>query len=222
MEEFKQLKELHVGEDLLKNLFDCNRILKHLPKLATFDVKGFQLNSDMEDNSYDVESTSPLTSYYNIKNLDIARFIDWEDKELLYIMEAFTALEDLFLCGKLKATANVESVSAACIKSFAQFISKIQSTYILLDGLPITNQLMDMYAIYQDDYTSQQDGCELHLSISFLGEGHTFKSRKIFETKFFHHSDPLTSTIEYMYDMTRDPRECKSKLLGILYYYLSI
>lgn len=47
LSEFKQLKKLYIGVNMLKNYFDCAVILRYLPQLTDLLVDGFQRYDDL-------------------------------------------------------------------------------------------------------------------------------------------------------------------------------
>lgn len=73
-----------------------------------------------------------------------------------------------------------------------------------------------MYPIYQNDDTNGQDGCELGLSIRLLDKNFRITSNEYYFVKFTHDSNPLKSTIRFIFDMHRDSNECKLAILEAL------
>lgn len=212
--DFKQLKKLHVGENVLKNIYECEEIWKHPPKLTEFRVEGLQLCDDLEDNLIDRGDTTPATNYSNIENLDFKYLIDWGDKEMRYIMSIFTKLTHLSLSGKFTQLTTAESLSTSCMKSFIQFLSNMEYSHICFYEAN-AEWLMDMHPTDQNG-ASRQDNCQLHLSIRLLNVGFVFKSHKLFQTRFVRSSYDRSSTVEFLYSMTHGPVLCKSSILDNL------
>lgn len=172
--EFTQLKELYVGRNLLKDIFDCDRILKHLPQLAKFSVESFRPNDNMEPVN-DERHNNSTTKYSNLKSLHIRKLVNCGKKELDYLMETFTSLQYFSATGNLKTSISGESVNRACMKSFIQFVSNIEYGSICFTGISDGNWLMDMYPICQDN-TSQEVSCKLNLHISLVDADLVFNS----------------------------------------------
>lgn len=72
--EFKQLKALYFGKNILRDLFDFDSILKYLPQLTKFEVEGFQHCNNMEVYLTIKRGTISTTRYSNIKSLNIKNF----------------------------------------------------------------------------------------------------------------------------------------------------
>lgn len=91
--EFKQLKELRVGKDLLKNLYDCSNLLKYLPQLETLRVEGFQMDNNLaQDITHGGIISNTISNRNHVKNLSLISYQPSTDDELLYIMNTYTDL----------------------------------------------------------------------------------------------------------------------------------
>lgn len=98
--EFKQLLELTVGNNVLKDMYDCSSLLKYLFQLEVFRVGGFQMSNSLELERADTNDTSNSTSKFNnLKLLYLFSYHPSRGDELHYIMDNYTVLDCLGMVG---------------------------------------------------------------------------------------------------------------------------
>lgn len=146
--EFKQLTKLTVGENVLKDLFDCNKLLQHLPQLETLEVKGFSIDSDLPE----IAQVNNTATYTNIKNLSLYSYQPSTENELLHIMKTYTDLDHLVMGVDERRTVRktkgaswpVSTISRSVLVSFMKFSQTSKSYRIAFGGIAGETWLMDL------------------------------------------------------------------------------
>lgn len=216
LSEFNQLTDLDVSKNILKNLYDSDNMLEHLPHLARLYVEGFQTGKDdMVDIEGTEQKTNKMALFYdhsNIKNLKFSHYSTWREKELLYLMKTYANLEYLDIRGAL--ASKTTTISATVMKSFIEFTLKMQKSYINFDGLSNLDWLVDMYRDHPQNYYQKQ--CKLQLSINLLENDQILPSNSKFNVNFVQNSNPAEACIKITYGMNDEPSARKLALKNSL------
>jgi hypothetical protein len=75
-----------------------------------------------------------VTGYDNFQNLSLTHYFSMADQELLFIQQKFTKLNSFSIQGVVGASRPLPTISAAAFTSCLEFVMKIESPYLSIDG----------------------------------------------------------------------------------------
>lgn len=163
--EFKQLTILTVHKNVLKGVYDCSNLLRHLPQLKIFKVQGFQMEYEGDTTAMarvnDI-SNNIIVRHSSIKELSLDSYEPSRDDELLYLMNCYTELDDLTLYTMEATSLPAATISRSVLMSFMKFFSKCSYYCIAFGGVSGETWLMDLF------YNCQMDMKKNDLTTDFF------------------------------------------------------
>lgn len=70
----------------MKNIYDCNNILRYLPHLETLEVEGFYMDDELDPPSSQQRSINIIAHRNRLKRLSLRPYQTSRDDEFLHIM----------------------------------------------------------------------------------------------------------------------------------------
>lgn len=163
--EFKQLVELQIGFNWLKDVYDCSSLLKYLPRLEALEVQGFQhMQKDLNTESKESKNNS-IGPHNHLKKLSYTSYHPLVDKELSYIMKNYTNLDKLTMERMTGYPWPVPTVSSSVMLSFMMFIQKCKQFSITFGGVSGENWLMNLFYDGQVDNEKGDHKTDLTIAV---------------------------------------------------------
>lgn len=172
--EFKQLKDLTVGEHVLKDLYDCHNLLRYLPPLEHLEIKGFQMGSGLEDQDSARRqiaiNKNNIGIYHSVKRLHIASYCPSNDEALRYIMDNYTGLDQFSLTGMSGNVWPMPTISKSVMISLNKFVQRCNSYWsTTIDDFSGEAWLLKMF--YDSQKKVMERGGRTDFSLGLLEQG---------------------------------------------------
>lgn len=150
--DFQQLQEIKIGNNMINDLFDCEKILIHDP-LNTFEVGSFCMDrgksSDNSMISSDIKRKNTNYNYSQIKELNFTKYFPTTDQELLYIMQLYSGLKKLSINDTEVVSWPLPTIIKTVMKAFLEWALDLDCCCLNLCGISEEGWLVNAWSSCQ-------------------------------------------------------------------------